>query len=159
MLSAIVAIARNGVIGKDNGLPWHYPEDLRYFKEKTQGHTVVMGRNTYESILSSLKKPLPNRKSVLLTRQPENYSDVECYSSVEDFLQMYKDSKEEIFVIGGATIYREFLPFLDRLYITWIERDVEGDTTFPGFNLDEYQLLEERTSGELRFCVYERMVR
>lgn len=158
MLSLIVAMAENRIIGKDNKLPWHYPEDLKYFKETTLHKTVVMGRLTYESILESLKKPLPNRKSIIITRSPEKFPGVECYTSVEDFLAKYGNSDEEIFIIGGARIYQALLPYCDRLYITKIHKSYEGDTYFPEFKEEDFKLISEKKSDELTFCVYERRV-
>jgi len=156
MLSIIVAMANNQVIGKDNALPWHYPEDLRYFKEVTLNKTVIMGSKTYDSILTSLKKPLPNRHHVILTRKGENYPGVETYASVDELLKVYQTKDEEVFVIGGASVYEQFLPFVNRLYITHINQTYEGDTYFPPIDKEAFVLVSERVSGELTFSIYER---
>lgn len=159
MFSLIVAMAENGVIGRKNELPWHYPEDLKYFKKVTINKTVVMGRLTYESIIKRLGKPLPNRKNIVITRSPEKYPEIEAYSSIEQFLRRYDNSKKEIFVIGGARIYEALLPYCDRLYITKIHGSYDGDTYFPLYDEDELQLISENRFDELTFCVYERRVK
>lgn len=156
MLSLIVAMDRNRLIGSHGDLPWHYPEDLRYFKQVTMGHRVVMGRRTYESILKRLGKPLPGRISILITRYPERYADVECYPSIEAFLERYGNCEEEIFVIGGAMLYEALLPYCQRLYITKIHRVFEGDTYFPSYDETAFELIHEKKQGDLSFCIYER---
>ena len=127
MISIIVAIARNGVIGGDNRLLWHISEDLRRFKALTTGHPVVMGRKTWES----LGRPLPGRTNVVLTRQldfaPEGAVVVH---SLEEAVRMFPP-QEEIFIIGGAQIYRQAMDLADRLYLTIVHRPYEGDTSFP----------------------------
>lgn len=158
MLSMIVAMGKGNVIGKDNQMPWHYPEDLRYFKEVTMNKTVIMGSKTYESILTTLKKPLPNRHHVILTKDKAKYREMETYHSIEDALANYLKKEEEVFVIGGASIYKQFLPFADRLYITHINQSFEGDTFFPHFNSDDFHLVSKKDVGDLSFCVYERSV-
>lgn len=130
MLSAIVAMAKNRVIGKDNQLPWRIPEDLRFFKEKTMGHPMIMGRKTFESF----GKPLPGRSHIVLTRQKDWSADsVLRVSSAEAALKAAEacPGSDEIFVIGGAEIYKLFLSRLDRIYLTAVEQDFEGDTLFP----------------------------
>lgn len=159
MLSMIVAFDPNQVIGKGNVMPWHYPEDLKYFKEVTQFKTVVMGSNTFESILSTLKKPLPNRHHVILTRNKDKYQNLETYQNINDFLKNYQNKKEEVFVIGGAQIFNQLLPYVDRLYITHIKQEYEGDVYFPLYKKNDFELITEKLNGELRFCVYERKVK
>ncbi len=127
-LSIIVAIASNGAIGKDNRLLWHIPGDLRRFKQLTTGHTILMGKKTWESLPV---RPLPNRTHVVLTDQPgEQIEGCITAYSVEDALAKCPE-KGEIFVIGGGSVYRQFLPLADRLYITRVHRDYEADTFFP----------------------------
>lgn len=156
MISLIVAISRNNVIGKDNQLPWHYKSDLKYFKDVTTNHTVVMGRNTFESIINRNGKILPNRKNVVVTRNKNfNYPDVEVINNFDEYLK--RDFDEEIFIIGGSEIFKSSLPYADRLYITWINKDFEGDVFFPEYNEEDYQLISQRDEDELSFCVYERI--
>lgn len=130
MIAAIVAVANTNVIGMRNKLPWYLPADLKHFKELTAGHTVVMGRKTYESIIAQLGWPLPNRRNVVITRD-HSYAPagVTVVHSLEDALLRRKG--EKVFVIGGEQIYRQALPLLDRLYVTEVHADVEGDAHFP----------------------------
>ena len=132
MINIILAMSKNNQIGMDNKLPWHIPEDLKYFKEKTKGHMVVMGRKTYESI----GRPLPNRKNIVLTRDTNFEADgVTIVHSFEEALIMCS-SIEECYIIGGGEIYNLFLPFANRLYITIVDTVIEGDTTFLGYAND-----------------------
>jgi len=126
-LNVIVARARNGVIGRDGTLPWHLSEDLRHFKRTTLGHPIVMGRRTWESI----GRPLPGRRSIVLTRNPRwTAPGVERTDSLAQALAMCEGAAE-VFVIGGAELFAEALPLAQRLYLTEIDADFEGDTFFP----------------------------
>lgn len=129
MLSIIVAKARNNVIGKDNSLIWHLPEDLKRFKKITTGHTIIMGRRTFES----LGRVLPNRHHVVLCNDMEMNIDNENVEVLKDIsmLDQYIESEEENFVIGGATMYRLLMPYCNKMYITEIDKDFEGDVSFP----------------------------
>jgi dihydrofolate reductase len=159
-LSIIVATARNGVIGKDNQLPWHLPQDLKYFREKTTGKPVIMGRKTFESI----GKPLPNRVNIVITRNKDWSRD--GIIVVHDLAEAIKaagnirvdGSEFEIMVIGGAEIYKSALPMADRVYLTHINRDVDGDASFPV--LDDSWCLKEVFPGEgsesYEFRIYEK---
>lgn len=135
MISAIVAMGANRVIGRKNGLLWPIPDDLKRFKELTMGHPVIMGRKTFESILSTLKKPLPGRTNIVITRDASwSHDGVVVVNSVEDAIQKAKElDTEEVFVIGGAQIYEQSLPLLDRLYLTLIDANEEGDAYFPPY--------------------------
>ena len=137
MLSIIVAIANDNVIGKDNKLIWHLPEDLKRFKSLTTGHTIIMGRKTFES----LGRVLPNRKHVILCNDMELNIDNENVEILEDIsmLDKYINSEEENFVIGGATIYKLLMPYANRLYITKINESFEGDVFFPEIKEDEWK--------------------
>ena len=143
MLSIIVAIANNNVIGKDNKLIWHLPEDLKRFKRITSGKTIIMGRKTFDS----LGRILPNRKHVILTNDKNFKIDNENVKIINrvDELEGYINDKEEHFVIGGATIYNLLLPYCNKLYITKINYDFEGDTYFPLINEENWEItLEEQ---------------
>ena len=137
MLSIIVAVARNGVIGDKNSLLWHISEDLKHFKALTSGHPVIMGRKTFES----LGRPLPNRTNVVVSRQAIGIPGCEVVHSLREALALFPDPEEELFVIGGAQIYAEALPLDDRFYLTRVDRDYEGDTRFPDWNPDQWRLL------------------
>jgi dihydrofolate reductase len=126
-LNLIVARARNGVIGRDGTLPWHLSEDLRHFKKTTLGHPIVMGRRTWESI----GRPLPDRRSIVLTRNPRwSAPGVERADSLAQARAMCEGAAE-VFVIGGAALFAEALPLAQRLFLTEIDADFEGDTFFP----------------------------
>ena len=128
MLAFVVAAAENGVIGRDNQLIRHLPADLKHFKQLTQGHPVVMGRRTYESI----GRPLPNRTNIVVTRQTDWQADgCETAQSVPAALERASQLDEEVFVIGGAEIYRQALPAADIIYLTEVHHAFEGDVTFP----------------------------
>lgn len=129
-LNLIVAMARNRAIGIDNRLPWHLPEDLKHFKALTMGHHMIMGRKTYESI----GRPLPGRTTVIVSRDPE-YRVAGCLTanSLEDALAVCGDDPE-VFFVGGATLYAQSLPYAQRLYLTEIQQDIEGDAYFPDFD-------------------------
>ncbi len=129
MLSIIVAIANENVIGKDNKLIWHLPEDLKRFKEITSGHKIIMGRKTFES----LGRVLPNRKHIILCNDMEMNIDNENVEILDDIskLDKYINSDEECFVIGGATIYKLLMPYANKMYITKINEDFDGDVWFP----------------------------
>lgn len=140
MLTIIVAIAENNVIGKDNKLLWHIPEDLKRFKRITTGHTIIMGRKTFESI----GKVLPNRKNVVLSnRYIEPEQNLYIVKNVEE-LQKYINSPEECFVIGGETIYNLLLPYTGKMYITKIYNKFEGDTYFPNIEEQEWKKIESK---------------
>ncbi|QJD94373.1 dihydrofolate reductase [Mucilaginibacter robiniae] len=132
-LNIIVAIATNNGIGKNNQLLWHLPADLKHFKQITSGHTVIMGRKTYDSI----GKQLPNRRNIVITRRPLNIEGCEVVNSVEDALNSC-NADENIFVIGGAEIYQQTLPVVNTLYLTLVHQAFEADTYFPEINKDEW---------------------
>ncbi|BAH45364.1 dihydrofolate reductase [Brevibacillus formosus] len=136
MISLIVAYARNQVIGKDGDMPWHLPADLKNVKELTTGKTIVMGRKTFESI----GKPLPNRRNVVLTRSQDFHPEgVDVVHTKEEVLAM-----GDVIIFGGSEIYRQFLDVVDRLYITEIDLETEGDTFFPAWDRDAYTLVDKR---------------
>ena len=137
MLSIIVAIANNNVIGKDNKLIWHLPEDLKRFKQITTGKNIIMGRKTFES----LGRVLPNRKHIILCNDMEMDIDNENVEILDDIskLDKYINSDEENFVIGGATIYKLLMPYVNKLYITKINEDFVGDVYFPEIKEEEWK--------------------
>lgn len=161
MISFIVAIAENGVIGDKNGLPWYLPADLKHFSAVTKPHTVIMGRKTYESIVARLGKPLPDRTNVVITRQKGlELPGCVVVNSVEEALAQ---SGEEKFVIGGEEVFRLFLPYADKLIITHIHASVTGDAKFPEYNPSEWvetsredHVKDEKNQYDYSFVVYER---
>lgn len=144
-MTLIVAIAKNGVIGKDGDIPWKLRNDLQDFAQKTKGNTVIMGRNTYESILRNLGKPLPNRHNIVLSSTlPHNTHNITVVRTWEEAL---RESAKSIhtFVIGGEAVYREGLRYASHLSITRVHREYEGDTYFPTFDSDEWKLVQKKT--------------
>lgn len=137
MVSIIVAIARNGVIGDKNSLLWHIKEDMRFFRTTTSGHAVVMGRKTFESLGS---KPLPKRTNIVITRADREFDGALTAHSLEEAIAMAAGD-EEIFIIGGAQIYAEALRLADRIYITYVDCDYEGDTSFPEVDYSQWELV------------------
>jgi dihydrofolate reductase len=129
-LSIIVAMSSNRVIGVNNTLPWHISEDLKHFKSLTTGHTIIMGRKTYESI----GRPLPNRRNIVISRNTEaSYEGAEVVHSIEDAFSICKNDNE-VFVIGGSNIYEQALSLVDYIYITEIKKSFSGDAFFPEIN-------------------------
>ena len=159
MISLLVAMDRNRLIGKDNDLPWHLPADLAYFKRITMGHPIIMGRKTHQSI----GRVLPGRENIILTRNPDYLAEgCKVIHSIEEIIAMNNPS-EELFIIGGAEIFKEILPFSDRLYITEIDEAFTGDTFFPEFSTNEWKLISkeigiknEKNPYAYSFAVYER---
>lgn len=153
MIAIIAARAANGVIGKRNDLPWYLPEDLKRFKELTTGHTVIMGRNTYESIINRLGKPLPNRKNIVITRNPDYVvaEGVEKFSSLPEALTA-QDS--DVFLIGGQRIFEEGLGLADTLYLTELHKDYDGDVYFPEFDQSKWHREIEESHPEFDFVTY-----
>ena len=146
MLSIIVAKAKNNIIGNNNELIWHIPEDLKRFKRLTTGHTIIMGRKTFES----LGRILPNRHHVILCNDMELNIDDENVEVLEDIseLEKYINSEEENFVIGGATMYKLLMPYCKKMYITEIDRDFEGDVSFPEIDLDKWKVVKREKGPE-----------
>lgn len=138
MLSISVAVAKNNVIGINNTLPWHISEDLKRFKRITSDKKMIMGRKAFES----LPGILPNRKHIIITRNKDFKVDSDMVAieyDLNSLVEKYSKCDEEIFVIGGAEIYEQFLPYIDKIYLTQIEEAFEGDTYFPEINYDEFK--------------------
>ncbi len=146
MMSIIVALAEDYAIGKDNQLLWHISEDLKRFKRMTSGHKIIMGRNT---LLSLPKYPLPNRTSIVITdNQDEVFDGCEMVFSIDEAVQKCgKD--EECFIIGGASIYAQFMPLADKLYITRVDKPFDADTYFPEIKSTEWKLVEKSESSAM----------
>jgi len=161
MISIIVAVAQNDAIGKNNDLLWHIPADMKWFKKLTLGHTLIMGKRTYQSLPV---RPLSNRRNIVITDDPEDHFEgCLTVSSIEEAVTLCNPT-EENFIIGGASIYRQFLPMTDRLYLTKVHKDFEGDVFFPEVNYDNWKLVseehfppDEKNTFAFSFLIYDRI--
>ena len=146
---AIAAMSLNRVIGNGNQIPWHLPEDFKWFKATTTGHIIVMGRKTFESI----GKPLPNRETVVLSRSAFSHPGVKTISSLEELPPLV--GEKQVFICGGAQIYEQTLPLCAELFLTLVKREVAGDALFPKFE-DKFDLVEEiRDTPEFKILHYQ----
>ena len=161
MLSIIVSKAKNNIIGKDNRIIWDLPEDTKHFKELTTGHTIIMGRKTFES----LEEVLPDRKHIIFSQNPDFKVNNEHVQVVHSLLEIQEliEKQEEAFIIGGSMIYNLLMPYVKKMYVTEIDQEFEGDTFFPKINTDIWKETE-RTKGiknednnlDYDFVIYER---
>jgi dihydrofolate reductase len=164
-VSLVAAVAENRVIGKNNDLPWHLPDDMKFFMEVTKGHYVILGRKNYESLPKKFK-PLPNRINIIVTRQ-KDFDAPGCMvvHTMKEALAIARDNgEEEAMVIGGSEIYALALPSADRLYITEVKANVDGDVRFPDFDKKEWNEVsrithekDERHAFAFDFVLYERI--
>ena len=138
IVTIVVAIAENNAIGKNNQLLWYLPADLKHFKNITTGHTVIMGRKTYESV----GKPLPNRRNIIITRQDITIEGCEVVKSIEDALALCAD-EDEVFIVGGAEIYRQSMHLTNRIYLTVVHQKFDADSFFPEIHYDEWLETEQ----------------
>ena len=161
IISAIVAVAKNNVIGKDNDIPWYLPSDLKYFKKMTLDHHIIMGRKSFESI----GRPLPKRTNIIITRNPFFIaSNCLVTRTIEEALMIAQNNDEsEVFIIGGAQIYDLSKDYWDRLYLTEVDTEVEGDVLFPEIDLTKWTLAsespqkaDEKNEFDYNFKIYER---
>jgi len=161
-LSIIVSIAKNSCIGGNNTLLWKQSNDLKRFKELTTGKIVIMGQNTYDSLPI---KPLPNRTNIVITDDPEQvFEDCVTAHSIEDAIQKsVYHTDDEVFIIGGGSIYKQFMPYSNKLYITRIDADIEGDTYFTDIDEDEWTIMfkerhekDEKNQYNYTYEIYER---
>jgi dihydrofolate reductase len=157
MVSIVAAISNNMAIGKDNTLLWKLPEDLRRFKELTLGHSVIMGRKTFESI----GRALPDRRNVVVSRGEYSTIGVEVFESIEAAIS---SCDGDVFIIGGSEIYKQTISLADVMYLTHVDVCIEGDTFFPEFGSEwievenELRILDDRNSYNMRFAKYERCI-
>ncbi len=160
MISFLWAMDENGVIGKNNDLPWHLPEDLNYFKRTTDGHPIVMGRKTFDSI----GRPLPRRENVILTRNVD-FEQEGCIilNTLDEVLQFAQERDTETFIIGGKEIFNQLLPYADKLYVTLIYDEFEGDTSMPSIPWDNFQCIssekgkkDQKNPYDYEFKVFKR---
>ena len=163
-LVAIVAVAENGVIGNDGDMPWHIPEDLAHFKRQTIGHPVIMGRITYEGIVEGLGEPLPGRTSIVLTSRsletPENVivaNDLaDAIDAAEEAADEHHEGVDRGFIAGGATVYEQFLPAVDRLVVTEVHDEPAGDAYFPRYDRTTWCEVERDERDGITFLEFER---
>lgn len=149
----IVAMTRRLVIGKDNKLPWHLPEDLQLFKKLTTGNTVIMGRNTYRSI----GRPLPNRHNIIVTGSDQSIPGATICRTVEEALCKAEEMGEKIFFIGGAKLYAAALNIVDYMYISWINDDCQGDVYFPQIDFSKWKVVSEENHRDFNNTLYRRI--
>jgi len=160
-LAIAVAIGENFAIGKNNRLLWHMPADLKFFKQTTSGHTVIMGRKTFDSV----GKPLPNRRNIVITRDTElKIEGVEVVNSLDEALAITKTEEKQVFIVGGAEIYKQALPKITTLYLTTIHHNFDADTFFPEIDRNEWKLIsseahkaDEKNKYDYTFKVLERI--
>lgn len=165
IISLIVAVSENNVIGKDNNLPWHLPSDMKYFRDTTMGHCVIMGRKNYDSIPVKYR-PLDGRANIVVTRQ-KDFKAERCMvvNSIEDALnECRKKNETEVFVIGGADIYKQTINIADKIYYTKILHSFDGDAFFPEIDSNRWNKTmqtdvqpDEKNKFPFSFCVYERL--
>ena len=164
ILSVIVAMAHNRVIGLNNQMPWYLPADLAWFKKNTLNKPVIMGRKTFESI----GRPLPNRHNIVISRQIESIdnkiSNVSWVKSIDEAISLaQKQQPDEVFIIGGGNIYQQVLPLIERLYLTHIDAELQGDTYFPDYLSEQWQVIyqedhqaDEKNSYPYQFKILQR---
>lgn len=155
MINLIWAMDENNLIGSNNALPWHYKEDLQYFKKQTLNHDCLMGYNTYLSIVNRLGHPLLNRRNFVLYNQNIS-NDVITITNLVEFLKKYQNNDEILFVIGGKSVYEQCLNYADYLYITRIHKKYDGDTYFENLDLTKYSMINKTDVNELSFEIYKR---
>lgn len=161
MINIIVATSNNLVIGKENDLPWSLPTDMKYFKDTTNGHIVIMGRKCWESIPEKYR-PLPNRTNIVISRNKDYVAKGAIVTDdLEHMLKMYASSDKEVFIIGGSALYKSAFKYANRLYLTQIFADIEGDVFLEGYNTDKWCYIDgssvyEENGLKFRFEVYEK---
>jgi len=149
----IVAMTKGRVIGKDNRMPWHLPEDLKLFRKLTTGNTVIMGRKTFESI----GKPLPNRNNIVVTRSKMDIPGAEVCHDLKEALEKAEGYGKKIFFIGGAQLYREAIDMAGYIYISWLKEEYRGDTFFPEFDQNNWEIVESADYSEFTNVLYKRI--
>ena len=157
-MNLIVAVDKNYGIGKNNALLAHIPEDMKFFKSKTIGKTIVMGSNTY---LSFPKRPLPDRENIVLTSKPSKFPEIKAFESIGELFEYISDRHEDVFVCGGSTVYLQLLPYCEKAYVTRIDESFDADAFFPNLDeLNDWEKKEESAPVEsngykITFAVYE----
>lgn len=153
MISIIAALDPNRVIGKDGKLPWHISEDLKNFKRLTSGATVIMGRRTFESI----GRPLPNRNNIVISTTMQPQAGIDVCRSLPEAIEKAKSYNKDIFIIGGSRAYREALPIADRMYLSFVKKEYDGDAYFPEFDESKWKITDRKDFEEFELVAYERI--
>lgn len=148
----IVAMTKQFLIGAAGDIPWQIPEDLRLFRELTTGHTLIMGRHTFASI----GRPLPDRRTIVVSRRLRKTPGIEICPDLASAVQLAESYGEKIFFAGGVGIYRDALPLADLMRISWVKGDYAGDTYFPAFDAEQWQVVSEEDHGDFRHALYRR---
>ena len=154
--SIIAAISRNGVIGSENDIPWHYPVDMKHFRNTTRGYPIIAGRKTYESFQI---RPLPRRLNIVLSRNADYAAEggAEVYTSLKAaYKRAEQEAKDKVFILGGAEIYRLAIDQIDEMVLTHIPEEVDGDAFFPPWDQAQWNEVDRRSEGELVFVTYRR---
>ncbi len=154
--SIIVAVSSNGAIGRNNDIPWHYPADMKHFRDTTRGYPIIAGRKTYESFQV---RPLPKRLNIVLSRDVSYQAEggaLVCANLPDAFARAEKEDKDKVFILGGAEIYRQALALTDEMIITFVPEEIVGDAFFPAWDRDEWDEVARRQEGELVFATYRR---
>lgn len=149
----IAAVAENRAIGKDGEIPWYLPQDLKHFKKKTEGHPVIMGRKTFESLPENFR-PLPNRTNIVLTRSDMEKEEIEVAENLEEAYSIAKELDDKVFIIGGASVYEQVLSETDKMILTEVKKDVDGDTFFPKFDRENWEEKERNEYKDFNFVTY-----
>lgn len=155
MISIIAAMTKERVIGKNNSLPWNIPEDLQNFRKLTSGKTVIMGRKTFESIPKKFR-PLPNRRNIVISMNMQPQQGIDVCNSVHEAIEKAKSYEEEAFIIGGSSIYEQTLPFAERMYLSLVKHNYEGDSYFPNFNKEEWSIESKKKFQDFELVTYVR---
>ena len=148
----IAGMTKSRVIGKNNQLPWNIPEDLQNFKKHTLNKTILMGRKTYESI----GRPLPKRNNVILSRTMPPQEGIHVVNNIPAAINLSKELNQDLFIIGGSTIYKQVLPYANKMYLSYIKQEYEGDTYFPEFNQEDWEIESTEKFIEFEFKIYRR---
>ncbi len=156
IITLIAAVSENNVIGNHNDLPWYIPEDLKRFRALTDGKTIVMGKKTFDSIIARRGSPLPNRKNIVISRQRDLVLP-EGVILIHDIQEALELPDEEIMIIGGGQIYKQFMPLADKLLLTHVKQTLEGDVTFPEINWSQWKKTFEDIHEGFTFADYERI--
>ncbi|SVB95252.1 uncharacterized protein METZ01_LOCUS248106 [marine metagenome] len=155
MIAIIAAMTADRVLGRNNRLPWHVPGDMKNFMRVTTGNVVIMGRNTFDS----MGKPLPNRRNIVVSRTMAPRERVEVYRDIPTALHYAEADDKDVFIIGGAQIYRQCLAYANTMYLSYVKGDYEGDTFFPEFDESEWEVVKEEDFPEYTYRVYRRISR